>query len=403
MNALLRLAARNLSRHRRRTMLLTLAGALGVTALLLLAGLSTGFVTWLIENSVLAKIGAIQVHRVGYSKTAMATPLSLAFADTPQLRARISAVEGVTALSGRLLFSGLVGSQAGQTNFVGRGVERDAEARVCPRAFDDFLQGASLPEGSVVIGGALLKSLSLKAGDQVQLQSTSVGGRVNALTLTLLAMRDAGAALDSRRVVAVPLATAQALTGLQGKVTEYAIATASLDEVDAVAGRLREALGPEFEVQTWSEVLGIWRDVIGYMNWLIGLAGLLLGSVVVALLAAATSGAVYERVREIGTQLAVGMRRRDVQRLFLYEAAMLGVIAAVAGIILGSALVATVGEIGIPGKYFGFQSGVVRPSVDWAVAAYGALGTFSATVIAGLVPAWRASRLNPVDALRGKI
>ena len=403
MNALLRLAGRNLSRHRRRTVLLSLAGALGVAALLLLAGLSTGFVTWLIENSVLAKIGAIQVHRAGYAKSAMATPLSLAFVDSVELRAKISGVEGVTALSGRLLFSGLVGSERGQTNFVGRGVEPAAEALVCPRAFDDFLDGTALPEGSVVVGGALLKSLGLKAGDRIQLQSTSAGGRVNALTLKLLAMRDAGAALDSRRVVAVPLPTAQALTGLQGKVTEYAIATGSLDEVDAVAARLRVELGPDFEVQTWGEVRGIWRDVIGYMNWLIGLAGLLLGAVVVTLLGAATSGAVYERVREIGTQLAVGMRRRDVQRLFLYEAALLGVIAAAAGVLLGVVAVSSMGAVGIPGRYFGFQSGVVRPSVDWAVAVFGAAGTFSATVIAGLVPAWRASRLNPVDALRGKI
>ncbi len=403
MNALLRLALRNLSRHRRRTVLLALTGALGVTALLLIAGISTGFMRWLIETSVLAKIGAIQVHRAGYSKSAAATPLALAFEDSAGFREQISGVKGVTAVSGRVVFSGLVGSERGQTNFVGRGVEPAAEVRVCPRAVDDFLGGAVLPEGSVVVGGALLSALKLRAGDRVQLQSTSAAGRVNALNLTLLAMRDVGAALDSRRVVAVPLLTAQALTGLEGRVTEYAVATGSLDEVDAVAARLRERLGPRFEVQTWSEVLGVWRDVIGYMNWMIAFAGLLLGVVVVTLQAAATSGAVYERVREIGTQLAVGMRRRDVQRLFLYEAALLGAIAAVAGVILGVAVVSALSAVGIPGRYFAFQGGLVRPEVDWTIAVLGALGTFSAAVIAGLVPAWRASRLTPVEALRGKV
>lgn len=403
MNALVRLAARNLSRHRKRTFLLALAGALGVTSLLLIAGLSTGFVRWLIENSVLAKVGAIQIHRVGYSKAAVATPLELAFDDTPALRTKLVGVPGVTGVSGRIVFSGLVASDRGQTNFLGRGIEPEAEATVCPRAFDDFLGGPSLPEGTVAVGGALLKSLGLAAGERVQVQSTSAGGRVNALSLALLAMRDAGAALDSKRIVAVPLSTAQQLTGLTGRVTEYGIAVAALDECDAVAGRLREVVGPEFEVQTWSEVLGIWRDVIGYMNWLIALAGLVLGVVVVTLLGAATSGAVYERVREIGTQLAVGMRRRDVQRLFLYEAALLGFVAAIAGVILGAIAVSSMGSVGIPGRYFGFQSGTVRPSIDWLIALFGALGTFGATVIAGLVPAWRASRLNPVDALRGKL
>ena len=170
MTPLLRLARRNLSRHRRRTVLLGLAGALGVVALLLIAGLSTGFVHWMIENAVLAKLGAIQVHKAGYAKAAVATPLALAFDDAPALRARISSVPGVAAVSGRILFSGLVGSPRGQTNFVGRGLDAEAEARVCPRAFDDFLGGPDLPPGAVVVGAALLQSLGVKAGDRVQLQ-----------------------------------------------------------------------------------------------------------------------------------------------------------------------------------------------------------------------------------------
>lgn len=403
MNALVRLAARNLARHKRRTVLLTLVGSLGVVALLLIAGISTGFIRWMVDNAVLSKIGAIQVHRAGYAKSALATPLALAFDDTPELRAKLSAVPGVSAVSGRILFSGLVGSPRGQINFVGRGLEPEAEAKVCPRAFDDFLAGASLPAGTVVVGKALLGSLGVSAGGRVQLQSTSAGGRVNALTLELLGMKDAGAALDSKRVVAVPLATARALTGLEGKVTEYAVAATSLDDVDAVAERLRAALGPGYEVQTWLEVVGIWRDVIRYMNWVIVLAGVLLSIVVVALLGAATSGTVYERVREIGTQLAVGMRRRDVQRLFFYEAAVLGLIAGAVGVVVGTAIVSVLGAVGIPGKYFAFESGEIRPTVDWVVAALGGLGTVVVCAVAGVFPAWRASQLNPVDALRGKL
>ncbi len=402
MTTLLRLARRNLARHRRRTVLLTGVGALGVVALLMIAGVSTGFLRWMVETAVLGKVGAIQVHRAGYAKAANATPLSLAFDDTPELRARLSGVPGVTAVSGRIVFSGLVGSARGQANFVGRGLEPDAESKVCPRAFDDYLAGAALPAGTVVVGAALLQGLGVKAGDRVQVQASSPAGRVNALSLTLLGMKDAGAALDSKRVVAVPLATAQALTGLTGKVTEYALA-APLGEVDAVAARVRAALGPDYEVQTWLDVVGVWKDVIAYMNWLIAFAGILLGVVVVTLLGAATSGAVFERVREIGTQLAVGMRRRDVQRLFFYEAAILGGVAALVGVVLGVALVSVLGAVGIPGKYFALTSGELRPEVDWAVALFGALGTFGACVAAGVFPAWRASRLNPVDALRGKI
>ncbi len=111
---------------------------------------------------------------------------------------------------------------------------------------------------------------------------------------------------------------------------------------------------------------------------------------------------VFERVREIGTMLAVGMRRRQVLTIFLVEATVLGLLGGVGGVVLGSTIVRAIAARGIPMSMV-VNSGshsVLRPELSpsfvvltLVVAVVGALG-------AAAWPAWRASRLNPVDALR---
>jgi putative ABC transport system permease protein len=99
--------------------------------------------------------------------------------------------------------------------------------------------------------------------------------------------------------------------------------------------------------------------------------------------------------------LAVGVRRRQVLRLFLLEAMVLGVVGGVGGVALGAAIVGFLGAKGIPVENLGTSGTTfIRPELDlpfvgmaFAVAVMGA-------VLAAAWPAWKASQLNPVDALR---
>jgi putative ABC transport system permease protein len=110
---------------------------------------------------------------------------------------------------------------------------------------------------------------------------------------------------------------------------------------------------------------------------------------------------VFERVREVGTMLAVGVRRWQVLRLFLLEAAVLGVVGGVGGVGLGALIVRVLAVLGIPIENIGTGGPVMlRPELDVPFAGM----TFGVAVVGAVVaaawPAWRASRLNPVDALR---
>jgi putative ABC transport system permease protein len=110
---------------------------------------------------------------------------------------------------------------------------------------------------------------------------------------------------------------------------------------------------------------------------------------------------VLERVREIGTMLAVGTRRRQVSRLFLQEGAILGAVGGLAGAALGYALVMFLNRRGIPFNTPGTNfTNLLRPWVPLAYLAQAALTATVGAALAALWPAWRASKLQPVDALR---
>jgi putative ABC transport system permease protein len=111
---------------------------------------------------------------------------------------------------------------------------------------------------------------------------------------------------------------------------------------------------------------------------------------------------VMERTTEIGTMIAIGSRRSAILRMFILEGLMLGVIGGIVGVSLGCALAATLSFIGIPmppppGMEVGFTAEILVTS-PLVIDAF-ALAMIT-TVLASLMPAIRASRLNIVDALR---
>ena len=156
-------------------------------------------------------------------------------------------------------------------------------------------------------------------------------------------------------------------------------------------------------MHAWTKLVPYLSDGLYYMRWLIAFIGTLLALVVASSVTNALMMGVYERGREIGTQLAVGMRRRDVRLLFLLEAAALGVAAAAMGVVIGAGVVAVLGWVGLPASFMGsIGGGVLRPGLDPIVAALAAAGAIITSTVAGVLPAVRASRLRPVDALAGR-
>jgi putative ABC transport system permease protein len=405
MNRPVQMALRNVGRNRRRSLLTALTVLFGVMVVVNTRGLMWGLQSMMIEDTVEARLGALQVHRAGYVDSADAAPLELALPDDVGFRARILAVPNVAGASGRLLFSGLATNGRAQTLFVGRGLDLAHESEACPRMNTSVAEGGALlgpgDGAAALLGSGLAEAFGAKAGGTVTVQATSPGGRVNSLDLTVKGLTTTAFPFENQRVVTLPLATAQSLVGLDGKVTEYAVRVHDLARLDDTAAALRAALGPSYEVHTWRELQPFLRDIMNVQNSILGGISLLLFVVVLTGIVNTLSMSVFERTREIGTLLAVGMRRRAVLQLFLLEGAVLGVGGGLLGAGLGRLVVAVVASLGIRFHISGLNAvSVLRPTVTSTFVLSAVAVATGGALLASLWPAWRASRLDPVEALR---
>jgi putative ABC transport system permease protein len=364
-----------------------------------------GLQSMMISDTVEGRLGALQVHRAGFVDNIDAVPVKLNLPDAVELRAKLSGVKHVTGVTGRIQFNGLVTNGTSQTMFVGRGLDAATEALVCPKAAATVKAGGRLltaEDGAhALLGFELAESFGVQPGASVALQTTSPAGRANSLDLTVTGLTTSAFPFENKRVVTVPLKTAQALMGLEGRVTEYAVGVDDVVFVDVVAEELRRLLGPDYEVHTWRELQPFLRDLIYRQNFILGAIALVLLVVVVTGIVNTMLMSVFERVREIGTLLAVGVRRYQVMLMFLIEASVIGLGGGVAGAAVGRAIVGLVAWKGLTFEVSGLNSvSTLRPVVTLPFLALAILVASVGAVLAALWPAWRASRMNPVDALR---
>jgi putative ABC transport system permease protein len=187
---------------------------------------------------------------------------------------------------------------------------------------------------------------------------------------------------------------------MQGRVTEYVLGVRDLSGVDEIAEGLRKVVGADYQITTWRDVDPATRDRTLAVRWILGFVALVLSLLVATGIVNTMLMSVYERVREIGTMLAVGVKRRQVMMLFVWEAVGLGLIGSCVGVSAGVALIAVLGRRGLSIRPPGSDVSVLFPHVSWAfvglVVAFAVVGAVASAVY----PARRAAKLRPVEALR---
>ena len=198
--------------------------------------------------------------------------------------------------------------------------------------------------------------------------------------------------------ISVPYETMDLLWGPADDVLVTLVRTEPGYDVDEVADRAEEALknrGSEISAVTYTDI----SEAIGTMTstisaFLAGIAGisLLVGGVGVM---NTMFTSVLERTKEIGVMKAVGAKNSHVWTIFLIESGLMGLVGGIVGTLLGLGLSAIASSF--IGRFFEIELIVVASPLLIAVTL---LGSFVLGAFAGLWPAWRASRLPVVDALR---
>lgn len=396
------LAVRNLTRQRMRSSIAFTILCGGVIAYLL-AG---GFIQWIFhdmrETTIHSQLGHIQVTRPGYFREGLGDPYRYLLPESGAALVTDSFAEVLT-VAPRLSFGGLISRAETTVSFIGEGIDPELEAPIT-RAIT-IVAGTDLPGSdpqSVLLGEGLAANLGAMPGDQVVLLVTTATGAVNAVELSVAGLFATTAKEYDDTVLRAPIAVARNLMRVEGS-TSWVVLLDQTESTDRIVNALRQSLpASEFEVIPWHALADFYNKTVELFSRQIGIVRLLIALIVILSISNTLSMTVIERTGEIGTVMALGVRRRGVLGQFLCEGALLGVVGGLLGVTLGHLLGELISWIGIPmppppGMARGY-TGAIR--IPWSLTIDAFLLAFATTLAASVLPAWRASRLNIVDALR---
>jgi putative ABC transport system permease protein len=197
----------------------------------------------------------------------------------------------------------------------------------------------------------------------------------------------------------------QDLFGYEEKVNAIAVQPKNADEIEKVKEDIEKLMrqrrdvkiGEEdFEVSTPEASLESVNSILGGVRIFIALvAGISIFIGAIGIVNTMTTS-VLERKKEIGIMKAIGARNSQIFTQFFVESGMLGLVGGAVGVLFGI-IIGEVGTIAI-NNFIGAE---VKPSIDFALIFFSLLGSFLIGAIAGIIPAIRAAKQNPVEALRG--
>jgi putative ABC transport system permease protein len=429
--ALLKLAARNLRRNQKRSLITLAALVVGVSAMVGARGFINGFRGMIVENQAKGVLGAVQVHRAGYIANVQSSPLTLDLADTPELRAALASVPGVKAVAPRIDFgaqlstpdlrpppedgSDLPEHERGTSTFLMvTAFDPLLEQQVTPNRWDWVAAGRgtmvpSVDTPFIVLNDDFARALKLQpqALDvplppierQVALVTADRDQALNGENV-VLGGTFASVTPNDRRVGYMSLQLAQRLLRMEGRVTEYALAIDPSVTPEQVKAALVEKLGPTYEVHTWAERIPFVTDLVETQTKLFNIVSSIVLLVVLLGIVNAMLMNVLERVREIGTMLAVGMRRSQIVQLFLLEGAVTGVVGGVLGVGVGLLAVYVMNKVGVELPAPGAKvASVIHPFVEPLFVLRTLAQSVAGAALASIIPARRAAQLRPVEAL----
>jgi putative ABC transport system permease protein len=403
---MIELAFRNVFRHRVRTGITLAAIVFGVVGLILSGGFVQDMFFRLGEVIIRSQTGHVQLGKAGFFTYGSRSPDKYVISAPEEIRQAVARLPGVADVLGRVQFTGLLNNGRTDLSIIGEGVEPDREAKL--GVYQVITAGRRLDGGDkhgIVIGQGVADALKLAPGDAVTVLVNTAEGAMNTLDFEVVGVFQSFSKDYDARAVKVPLAAAQELLAARG-VNLLVLSLERTRDTQAVATAARElAASRGLELRAWSELNDFYEKTVELYDRQFGVLRLIILVMVLLSVVNSVNMSLFERVGEFGTMRAVGDRGRRIFLLVMTEGAILGVIGAALGVVLGVAVAIAISLIGIPmppppNANLGYTAAIrLVPAVIAGAFATGLV----ATVLASLLPAWRVSRIPVVEALRQNI
>lgn len=398
----MRLALRNILRQRRRSLTAIAAIGFGIVSLML----ASGYIEWsywsIREESTTNQIGHIQITRPGYHQDGLSDPFAYLLPGTLSGLKELAGLPQVKNVSPRLAFNGLISHGENTLSFIGEGIDPDKDPYSRNILIvEGQLLSASDPKG-IVLGAGLAANLGVRSGDTIVLLSNAASGGLNAVEGKVRGLISTSMKDFDDNMLRIDIRLARQLLRTDGAH----LWVTTLNETEQTDGVMERLAGTTWfkglEITPWNRLADYYNKTVELFSRQVAVVNFIIGVIIVLGISNTMTMSVMERTQEIGTAMALGLRRRRVMRLFLLEGTLLGVLAGITGVILGYLLAMLISHIGIPmppapGMSRGYTGHIIiTPGIAMNALAL----AVSTTLLASVYPAWRASRMIIVDALR---
>ena len=406
MNLYLRLAWRNIWRHRIRTVIIVLAMGLSLGMMMWYDGLMDGFNNAIAGNAVRVLGGNVQVHAAGYREKVDSNPLLPLKDDAAVVQAAL-AQPNVIAAARRIQTGGLISNREGAFPMTIIGIDPEAEAPVSLIA-EHIVDGRYVEPtdaDSVLIGQGLADALAIKVGDRVTMVGSDIHKQNRQRTMTVIGIYDIGIPSMEKATSYISLTEAQDLFGLRGQSTEVQITLKKVGTESAIVSALTPLL-PGYEVESWANTYPELSNAVGRKNIVMDIFSVIIVMIAGIGILNLLLMAIYERTREIGLLGAMGLKPRQIATTFILEGALIGVVGVLAGIAFGLMINLSLMQVGMDYSqfagmtdYMALISGKIYPTLGISKLPMRATIIFVIAALAALIPALIASRREPSEAL----
>ncbi|MCA9566408.1 MAG: ABC transporter permease [Myxococcales bacterium] len=402
------LAARNLTRNLRRTVLTLVAIAFGLGMMMMMVTLQSGQYKVMLEQAISTQAGHVVVENVKYTEEA--EPEYVVPGASGVVAAIGAAVPGAV-VAPRIQMPGLISSPKNSVGVGMRGLDPEAEAAVTEME-DKIVRGEWLrkddPQG-VLLGVNLADRLGVDIGEKVVFMGQASGREVESRLLRVRGVFKSGSSeLDSFMALS-NLEPVQIVLGTPDAVHQITVHIEDPTRSEAVRDVVKGLIPQGTHALTWNEAL---PDLVAFIR-LDRVSGdimmLVLGAIVAMGVLNTILMSVLERTREFGVLLALGMRPRRIAGLVLLEGLVLGILGGGLGFLFGCALSWYLVVYGLDYTAFIGESmemeGIVISALmkgAWDIprSLQFVLMAVVFTVAASVYPAWHLFRLRPVEAMR---
>ena len=397
----LMLALRNLTRQFRRSLSALLSIGFGVAALLIAIGFNDAMFEEFREATIHSQYGHVQITRPGFHEKGRSDPYAYLLPHDAVARS-VPLPAGAT-LAPRLLLNGLIAIDEVTLPFLSEGIDPAVDL-VDDRSLR-MVDGRRLAVGderTVIVGQGLALQLGVSVGSSVVLLANSPEGHLGATDAEVVGIFSSVSKEFDDSALLMPISLSRNLAQVDG-AHAWLVFLEDTRQTGQALDSLRERLaGQDYELQPWHVLADFFMRASELFDQQLQLVKGIVIAIILLGIGNTMMMNVMERTGEIGTVMALGVRRSAVLRGFLIEGALLGLIGALLGVVIALVAAMALGLMAIelpppPGLARGYVAALLlAPSTVIEVVVVACV----TTTIAALYPAYRASRMVIVDAIR---